>query len=381
MSQVPPRGISRRTAGRWIAVLQVALLSIAGVLVSTTPAQAGPGAPGTVISAKSATLPTELASLGTAKRISYVSTDVSGQTISATGLVITPKSNKKNRVVAWAHGTTGMADTCAPSTNQEVFWPEARAAIAELLKRGWTVAAPDYAGLGTPQPHPYLIGYSEARAVIDNVKAARNLDSKLSAQYVIDGHSQGGQASLFASQLAADYDGSLVLRGTVGIAPVSNVDQIAPYIPGTPNQGYLVMALYGTATVDSSFSPSSVLAPTAQKLTSVLDTGCLNQILNAYSGLTAEELVNDGIVPDSVIAKLAHWDNPAQSAPSAPILIVQGTADDAVPYDITAGPLLDQLHAYSQPVDFVTIDGATHDGAVFDSVTLVADWIAGKFSL
>ena len=381
MNQVPPRGVGRRIAGRWIAVLQVALLSIAGVLAGTTPAQAATSTPGAVLSTKSATLPTELATLGTAKRISYVTTDVNGQVISATGLVITPRSNKKNRVVAWAHGTTGMADKCAPSTNQDVFWPEARAAIAELLRRGWTVAAPDYAGLGTPQPHPYLIGYSEARAVIDNVKAARNLDSNLSAQYVIDGHSQGGQASLFASQLAPSYDGALVLRGTAGIAPVSNVDLIAPYIPGTPNQGYLVMALYGTATVDSTFSPSSVLAPTAQQLTSVLDTGCLNEILNAYSTLTAEQLVNNGIVPDSVNAELAQWDNPAQSAPSAPILIVQGTADDAVPYDITAGPLLDELHAYSQPVDFVPIDGATHDGAVFASTTIVADWIAGKFSV
>jgi pimeloyl-ACP methyl ester carboxylesterase len=385
MNRVPPRGIGRRAASRWIAVLQVALLLVVGVLVgSGAPAVAGPtpasSTPGTVLSAKAATLPTELASLGTAKRVEYVTTDVFGRTTSATGLVITPTTSKKNRTVAWAHGTTGLADQCAPSANQAVFWPEARAAIAELLKRGWTVAAPDYAGLGTPQPHPYLIGYSEARAVIDSVKAARNLDGKLSNQYVIDGHSQGGQAALFASQLAPTYDGSLVLRGTVGIAPVSNVDLIAPYIPGTPNQGYLVMGLYGLATVDSTFNPFSVLAAPAQQQTTVLQSGCLNEILSAYSTLSATDLVNGGMLPQSVIDRLAQWDNPAQSAPSAPILIVQGTADDAVPYDITAGPLLDELHAYSQPVDFVAIDGATHDGAVFDSVTTVADWIAGKFS-
>jgi alpha-beta hydrolase superfamily lysophospholipase len=85
-------------------------------------------------------------------------------------------------------------------------------------------------------------------------------------------------------------------------------------------------------------------------------------------------------LPPPVINKLAHFDNPAQSASSAPILIVQGTADEAVPYAITAGPLLDELHAYSQPVRFVPIEGATHDGAVVRSVGLVADWIAGRFA-
>jgi len=385
MNRVPPRGIGRRAASRWIAVLQVALLLIVGVLVGTgTPAAAGTptassSAPGNVLSTAAATLPPELSPLATAKRIKYVTTDVTGKAITATGLVITPKSNKRNRVVAWGHGTTGLADQCAPSTNQDVFWPEARAAIAELLSRGWTVAAPDYAGIGTTLPHPYLVGDSEARALIDNVKAARILDGDLSAQYAIDGHSQGGQASLFANQLAPSYDGSLILRGSAGIAPVSNLDAIAPYIPGTPNQGYLVMALYGINAVDPTFDPSSVLAAPARKKVGVLQTGCLNEILATYQNFSATDLVIGGTVPQSVLDKLAHWGNPAQSAPSAPILIVQGTADEAVPYEITLS-LLDELHNYSQPVDYLQIDGATHEGAVFDSTKTVADWIAAEFS-
>ena len=386
MNRVPPRGVGRRAAGRRVAVLQVALLLVVGVLAGAgAPAVAGPtpasNTPGNVLSVRVATLPSELAPLATAKRIAYASTDVTGRSITATGLVITPRANKRNRVVAWAHGTTGLADQCAPSTNQNVFWPEARAAIAELLKRGWTVAAPDYPGIGTPDPHPYFIGESEARAVIDNVKAARILDSNLSAQYAVDGHSEGGQAALFVSQIAPAYDGSLVLQGTASIAPVSNVDLIAPFIPGTPNQGYMVMALYGLATVDPTFSPFSVLARPAQKKVGVLQTGCLNEILSAYAPLSATDLLVGGALPQSVIDKLAHWDNPAQTAPSRPMLIVQGTADDAVPYDITAGPLLDELHAYPQPVDFLPVQGATHDGAVFATVTQVADWIAGKFSM
>ena len=216
--------------------------------------------------------------------------------------------------------------------------------------------------------------------MIDSVKAARSLDSALTTQYVVDGHSQGGQGALFAGQLAPSYDGSLVLRGVAAIAPVSNVDLLAPVIPGTPGQGYLVMALYGLNAVDSTVNPNTLLAPPAKQKTSVLQTGCLYDILDAYAPLTAEELLVNGALPQSVVTKLAYHDNPAQAAPSAPILIVQGTEDEAVPYDVTHDVLLAQLNAYSQPVEFVEVVSANHDGAVFATVDVVADWIAARFT-
>jgi pimeloyl-ACP methyl ester carboxylesterase len=369
----------RRPAVRWVAAIQVAVLSFAGIIFPGAPA-AALLSPGTVLLATSATLPPELSPLATGKRITYATTAVNGVATTATGLVLTPKTGKTNRTVVWGHGTTGLADKCAPSASQAVFWPEARAAIAALLARGWTVAAPDYPGLGTPGSHPYLIGASEARSMIDSVKAARSLDSALTTQYVVDGHSQGGQGALFAGQLAPSYDGALVLRGVAAIAPVSNVDLLAPLIPGTPGQGYLVMALYGLNAVDPTFNPNSVLAPPAIQHTSVLQTGCLYEILDAYAPLTAEQLLVNGALPPSVVTKLAANDNPAQEAPSTPILIVQGTADEAVPYDITAGPLLEQLNGYGQPVEFVPVNGANHDGAVFATVDVVADWIAARFT-
>jgi pimeloyl-ACP methyl ester carboxylesterase len=363
-----------------VRLLLAALLSVCGVTVAAVRPASAAVAPGYVLTSSTATLPAELSALATGKRIQYLSTSITGSTITASGLVLTPKTGKKNKVVAWAHGTTGLAYQCAPSTNQGVFWHEARIAVAALLNRGWTVAATDYPGLGSGGQHPYLIGASEARAIIDSVKAARNLDSALGTQYVIDGHSQGGQGALFASQMAPSYDGNLVLKGTSSIAPLSNADTIAPFVPGTEVQGYLVMALFGLNAVDPSVQPMTLLATSAKTKVSVLNTGCLNEILAAYKNLTASQLMVNGVVPDAVLAKLAQYDNPAQTAPTAPILVVQGKSDEAVPYDITAGLLIPQLQAYSQPVEFVSIDGATHDTSVILSADLVADWIAARFS-
>ncbi|HWS31795.1 MAG TPA: alpha/beta fold hydrolase, partial [Actinoplanes sp.] len=199
-------------------LILAALIAACGVVAAT----AGPAyatVPGFVLTSTTASLPATLSALATGKRIQYVTTNVNGSLTTATGLVLTPKTGKKNKVVAWGHGTTGLADICAPSTNQTYFWEEARIAVAELLSRGWTVAAPDYPGLGTAQAHPYLVGASAARSLIDNVRAARQLDTALSTQYVVDGHSQGGAGALFASQLAPAYDGNLVLKGTASIAP------------------------------------------------------------------------------------------------------------------------------------------------------------------
>jgi alpha-beta hydrolase superfamily lysophospholipase len=369
------------TVRRRVAVFLVALLGAGGVLHTTGPAAAAP-APGTVLRHASVRLPDRLAALATAERIEYATTDVNGGIISATGLVLTPTGRKANKVVGWGHGTTGLADICAPSANYAVFWPEGQDAVAGLLGSGWTVAAPDYPGLGTPQRHPYLIGASEGRALIDSVKAARNLDPALSTRYVVDGYSQGGQAGLFAGELAPRYDGNFQLRGVVAIAPVSNVQILAPAIPAAPNRGYLVMALAGLATVDPTVDLMRLLASPAEEELPVLRDGCLNEILDAYAPITdPANFLEGGELPASVVRKLARWDNPGQLAPSAPILLVQGTADEAVPDFVTRDYLLPQLSRYgTATVEYKEYPGATHEGAVSQSVDFVDGWIATRFT-
>lgn len=372
--------LEHKARRRWLAGFHSLVLGLTGAAAVAAPAAATANSPGTVASSATVSLPSELAPYATIKRITYWTTDVRGTAITATGLVITPRVGKKNRTVAWAHGTTGVSDRCAPSTNKDVFWPEARAAVIELLRRGWTVAAADYPGLGTPAAHPYLIGDANARAVIDSVRAARNLDTALSTQYVIDGHSQGGQTALFASQIAPRYDGPLVLKGVAAIAPVSTIDLLARGIAGTPGNGYLVMGLYGLATVEPGFDPASVLTPEARRLTGVLQSGCLYEILAAYEDFTADEILIGGALPEDVISRLIRWDDPARAAPSVPTLVVHGTADEAVPYDFSVILVGTLQESYRQPVTFWTIEGADHEGAVFDTTKRVADWIAGRFS-
>ena len=62
---------------------------------------------------------------------------------------------------------------CAPSLYPDragLIWN-----LGDMLSQGYIVVATDYPGLGTDGIHPYLIGESEGRAVLDLVRAARRL--------------------------------------------------------------------------------------------------------------------------------------------------------------------------------------------------------------
>ena len=362
------------------------LAAVAVVLAPLTPAGALTGSSlqstpvGTVIGSSNMTLPTALRTIATGKRITYVSSNSAGQKIVVSGAVITPKVLAAvPRTVAWAHGSTGLADGCAPSTNLNVFWPEAVDAVKSYLQKGWVVAASDYPGLGSPGNHPYLVGDSQARAVIDSVRAARKMNSRLTDQWAVSGHSQGGQTALFAGEIADTYGQGLKLRGVVAMSPVSNAEIIGTMIPGTPGQGYLVMALYGLAAVDPTVNPDTILAQPAKDLSQVVRTGCLEQILYAYAPLTAEQLLVGGQLPETVIAKLAASANPAQQANTAPVMLVQGTLDQDVPADLTY-LLHSQVCSYGTPALLQPIEGADHIGTVTQSIAVVSGYLTDRFA-
>lgn len=335
---------------------------------------------GTVVSQQSLMLPQQLRPLATGQRVVYVTTDLKNNKMLSSGMIITPRSHSAHpQIVAWAHGTTGLADQCAPSTNQTYFYPEAVDAIASFVGQGWVVTATDYQGLGTDGVHQYLVGGTEARSVIDSVRAARNLDNLLSTDWVAAGHSQGGQAVLFSGEQANTYGGGLSLKGVVAYAPASNLDLIAAGILGTPGQGYLVMALSAMSSIDSSIQVNQILAQPALDRLSVLSSGCVYDILAAYQDLTPSQMVVGGQVSQQIASKLAHYGNPAQQPSNAPTLLVQGTADDTVPPDLTAY-LQSQMCRLGDTVDLEFIDGVGHDDLPSHTIDLVRQYIQDRFA-
>jgi hypothetical protein len=339
--------------------------------------------PGSVVTAAPMVLDPALAAVATGQRISYASTDPDDRPIVVTGAILTPRQHRRPQhdVVAWGHGTEGLADACAPSRfttlSSDPTFPLYAVTVRSLLQQGWTVAATDYAGLGSPGPHPYLIGNSEGRAMVDSVRAARRLDRSLSKDWAAIGHSQGGQGALFAGELAGQYGRGLNLRGVVGMAAPSDLDLLAVNIAGTPGQGYLVMGLSGLAAVDESVRVGELLAPPARSREAVLETGCFQEILGAFAGFTAAELLVGGALPAEIVAKLAE-NNPGQRRGDAPILLLHGAADETVPSFVADG-LLAAYCAQGTAASLRMYADVSHDAILTASMNDAIAWIDGRF--
>lgn len=162
---------------------------------------------------------------GTVQRILYTTRDAIGANAVASGLVIRPIDPPPGPrpVVIWNHGTTGVARGCAPSLRNKAATEWDIPAVEEALERGWVVVASDYSGQGAPGDFPYLIGKGEARSSLDGVLAAGELDDLvLSPDTLVWGHSQGGHAALWTTQIAEDYTPGLNILGTAALAPVTD---------------------------------------------------------------------------------------------------------------------------------------------------------------
>src|SRR4029450_3380385 len=106
--------------------------------------------------------------------------------------------------------------------------------LPNTITLGYIVVATDYPGLGTDGIHPYLIGESEARSVLDSVRPARELpNTGASNRFAVWGHSQGGHAALYTGEVAARYAPELKLVGVAAAAPATYLVELFDADKGT----------------------------------------------------------------------------------------------------------------------------------------------------
>jgi hypothetical protein len=138
----------------------------------------------------------------TTVRILYHSRSATGQDVASSGVVLIPYGRPPAGgwpIIAWAHGTSGIARICGPSLMKDVYysWED----LFEFPLLGYAVVATDYTGLGTKFPHQYLAMDALAQDVINSVPAARAAVPQLGSRWVAVGHSQGGFAVLRVAEL------------------------------------------------------------------------------------------------------------------------------------------------------------------------------------
>lgn len=173
---------------------------------------------------------------GAASRFFYKTVGVGGVPTEASSAVYFPNGPAPAGgwpVVAWAHGTVGLNDVCAYSTNGPAAIERDWSYIGKWLNQGYAVVAADYTGLGSPGNHPYLNGKIEAHNVVDSVKAATDNYPNLGKDWVVVGQSQGGGAAMATARYADDFGGSsdgLKYRGAVATGVPAYIEDVIPLI-------------------------------------------------------------------------------------------------------------------------------------------------------
>ncbi len=340
------------------------------------------GNPGTVVR----TSPISFAPKGShGWRVLYRSQGAHQERTISSGLVFVPDGPAPaggRPVVAWAHGTVGMGDSCAPSRSldhlADMDW------LDGMLARGWVVTATDYSGFGTKGTLPYLVGNAAAYDVLNSVRAARQVRGlEASDRFAVWGHSQGGQSALFAAALAAKYSPELDLVAAATAAPAAEL-------------GPLIDRQYDTA-VSWAIGPEIAVAwPRVYKelsLTEILTRSALDNYAN-FSELFIASSSLLGIARKNLLGQDFFKHNPVKSAnwrarlvqntvpntpPGIPVIVAQGLSDSVVLPNTTA--LLDRRYCAAKiALETFWMPGVNHQKSAIVAGPRVTRWLAARFA-
>ena len=286
-------------------------------------------------------------------------------------------------VIAWEHATTGLLQKCMPSLlsapTKGIPW------CNRIVRAGWVMVATDYSFAEKGGPHPYLIGEGEARAVLDSVRAARQMSElTLDKRMVAWGYSQGGHAALWTGIVGPRYAPDLEILGVAAIAPAANIQKIlAMNVEADKRFGpYLALSysrFYPDITFEQALRPEAVDAA--------------RQIVNLCCFLPPEDA-------ERVQALAATFDGPALATNSnkalqarleqntadglitAPVVIAQGLSDIVVPSSATDAYVEERCSA-NQRLEYWTFAGRDHFAIVQPDTPLeelLIKWTTARFA-
>jgi alpha-beta hydrolase superfamily lysophospholipase len=310
-------------------------------------------------------------------RVLYHSRDLNDRDVLVSGLVIAPdgETPKGGRpIVSWAHPTTGSASHCAPSRGIDPYL--GIEGMQRMLDAGFIVAATDYPGMGVAAPNSYLVGVSEGNSVLDAARVARSIVPSASDELLLWGHSQGGQAALFAAQRAADYAPELELEAVAVAAPATDLSVLLADdiddVSGVTIGSYAFSAystVYGQP-LDTILTEAAIeKLPEMNSLCLLTHTSELHSI---GQPLVGDFLLSDPSTTEPWASYLAE-NSPGAARIDVPVLVAQGEADTLVRPQSSADFVATSC-SIGTPARYLPVPKATHGTIAFRTAATVVRW-------
>lgn len=359
-------------------------------------------------------------------RFAYVSSDVNQRKTLSTGLLVSPSGPAPAQgrpVVAWAHGTTGTAQTCGPSQvlnpaqplNQyfllsgNSYTDFGLPAMDAFIKAGYVIVATDYQGLGGGGKHQYTVSVSQAQDVINSIRAATTVtEAHAGSRAIIYGWSQGGGATIAAAGLS-DYlhtkgsvnDGIAIL-GFVAMAPfdiavtmpptIANEADATKYLQSLGDEfsenifnfTHYAQNIWGTVAAFPNLKIEDIFTEEGAKvINDVMQRKCMHVATGTFSYLYSDNyksmLRQDIKNPLAWVQANLKGSVPAVK-PMAPVIIYFGSKDVTVP-PIMGKLYRDQMCKLGGNVTRVQLPGEqTHFTTPETAEPLFVQWVADRFA-
>lgn len=355
---------------------------------------AHPTKPGQVLKVEDITdiTPFNLPAEVSMSRIIYTSVNLNGTLVPASGFILWPyapkqidlKSSARAPSIIWNHGTSGWFADGAPSTHRSLFYGDH--APFPLVQAGYAVIAPDYAGLGvstswdgTFVPHQYLAREAGAKDSLNMIRAVRSIFSdRITSDYIIVGHSQGGAVSWGVSEVLAQdsHEFSDIIGGHLGTL------MFAPAIDSVLTHESLFFPVLSTFMkgIFPSFNPSDWLTPLGIARTRLVSDLQAAQFVIEYAIATVNGILVEN--PDSTYYGAAYsaLANPGNRPYKGPMLLIQGAADPVVSPNATEDAFDSTCQKFGGSFEYLSVPGAGHFPGMDATRHLWLSWIEDRFN-
>jgi pimeloyl-ACP methyl ester carboxylesterase len=229
------------------------------------------------------------------------------------------------------------------------------------------------------------VGVSEGRAVLDGVRAARLVKGAgAGPRYAVWGHSQGGQAALFAGALAAQYAPELALVGVATAAPATELATLFGDDIGTPLGRVLTAYTFWSWSRVYDDSLRAIVAPGAEAAMNAVAADCAESMIQGLELSYDQRPLAQSFLTGNP-TQVEPWrgiiarNTPGDDVGDAPLFIAQGTADPLVLPTVTES-FARALCRRNAKVRLLAMPGVTHNPAGKAAAPAAAQWIANRFA-
>ncbi|HEX6822124.1 MAG TPA: hypothetical protein VF123_08715 [Candidatus Sulfotelmatobacter sp.] len=305
-------------------------------------------------------------------RILYHSRSASGRDVAASGVVLFPAEKQAPRggwpVIAWAHGTTGVARSCAPSLRRNLGHGPF---LSMYVNLGYAVVATDYTGLGTSFRNAFLDAPSNATDVIALISAARQALPQIGSRWIVMGVAEGGLAAIAVAQKENQIRDSGYL-GAIVVSDIASAKDILADPAQRSSSIKLASLAYGTKTVYPDFQPSDVLTEKGMALYHTIEQTCSDM------GSDSEPSVRESVKPswdqNKLLLRYLDRSTPEVSHTYGPVLMISSDHAPSISDAIT------RMCRLGDQVQWLHYPEVDRGRVIGDSVRDQIAWIEARFS-